>query len=137
MSIRGTTSSEGLDLIAVNASENPDEFWALAREQRPVFHSDDYDCWFVCRNEDVRTVLSDAASFSSRDAFTSRHKLPQSVLDILGEPQFMEQNPINIAPPAHTPTRRAWGRALMRRHIKELEPILHGIAGSLLDAMQS
>ena len=137
MSIGGTTSSEGLDLIAVNASENPDEFWAVAREQRPVFHSDEYDCWFVSRNDDVRTVLSDAASFSSRDAFTSRHKLPQSVLDILGEPQFMEQNPINIDPPAHTPTRRAWGRALMRRHIKELEPILHGIAGGLLDAMQS
>ena len=62
---------------------------------------------------------------------------PQSVLDILGEPQFMEQNPINIDPPAHTPIRRAWGRALMRRHIKELEPILHGVADSLLDAMQS
>jgi cytochrome P450 len=137
MSISGITSSEGLDLIAVSASENPDEFWGVAREQRPVFHSERYDCWFVSRNEDVRTVLCDPASFSSRDSFTSHRKLPQTVLDILGEPQFMEQNPINIDPPAHTPIRRVWGKALMRRNIKEMEPILHVVADGLLDAMRS
>lgn len=137
MSIPGITSSEGLDLIAVTSSENPDEFWAVAREQRPVFHSEGYDCWVVSRNEDVRIVLSDAASFSSQNSFTSRRKLPQAVLDILGEPQFMEQNPINIDPPAHTPIRRAWGRALMRRQINQLEPILQAVAADLLDAMRS
>jgi len=137
MSIPGITSSEGLDLIAVTASENPDEFWAVARQRQPVFHSEEYGCWFVTRDEDVRTVLSDAASFSSHDAFTSHIKLPQTVLDILGEPQFMEQNPINIDPPAHTPIRRAWGRALMRRHVSELEPVLHAVADDLLDGMRS
>jgi cytochrome P450 len=136
MTIAGT-SSEGLDLIAVNASENPDEFWALARDQRPVFRSEEYDCWIVSRNEDVRTVLCEPASFSSQSAFTSHLRLPQSVLDILGEPQFMEQNPINIDPPVHTPIRRVWGRALMRRQISELEPVMHVVASNLLDAMQS
>jgi cytochrome P450 len=137
MSIPGITSSEGLDLIAVTASEDPDGFWAVAREQRPVFHSKEYGCWVVSRHEDVRTVLSDAATFSSQDAFTSRRKLPQAVLDILGEPRFMAQNPINIDPPAHTPIRRVWGRALMRRQIKELEPVLHVVANDLLDMMRS
>jgi cytochrome P450 len=137
MSIPGRTTSEDLDLVAVTASENPDDFWSVVRQQRPVFHSDKYGCWFVSRNEDVRIVLSDAWSFSSRDAFTSHLTLPQSVLDILGESRFMEQNPINIDPPAHTPIRRVWGRALMRRQIHELEPVLEAVAGNLLAVMGS
>jgi cytochrome P450 len=137
MSSPGVTTSEGLDLVAITASENPDEFWSVVRQQRPVFNSEKYGCWFVSRDEDVRTVLSDAGSFSSRDAFTSHLTLPKSVLDILGEPKFMEQNPINIDPPTHTPIRRVWGRALMRRQIHELEPVLDAVAGNLIDTMRS
>lgn len=129
------TLSEDIDLTRVTASDNPDEFWARVRQERPVFHDPEHDIWFVTRSDDVKQVLSDSAIFSSRHAFTSHMELPEPVLAILGEQQFMEQNPINLDPPDHTPIRHVWGRALMRREVSSLTPVLEMVADGLADFM--
>jgi cytochrome P450 len=98
-----------------------------------VFYSPEHDCWLVTRNEDARTVLGDPSTFSSASAFTSHLDLPAEVLEILGEGKFMEANPVNLDPPVHTPIRRIWGRALLRRRVEEMDPMIHAVAHGIVD----
>jgi len=102
---------------------NPYPMYARMRSQDPVSHNRDLNLWSVFRYDDVRTVLSDHAHFSSQ--FGGRRR----------DPQEQGGNLITSDPPRHTQLRSLVNRAFTPRAVQALAPRIEAIAQELLTAV--
>lgn len=96
------------------------------RAARPVHFDERLRCYTIVRHEDVRTVLTDTASFSSDYA----EHAPGSILD-----RSFERGMIAQDPPRHTRLRALVSRAFTLRSIADLEPRITRITRALVDAV--
>jgi cytochrome P450 len=95
---------------------NPYPFYRTARAMGGVVHISRPPLWNVFRYEDVRTVLSDHARFSSG---MGREGAPQSL--------------ITSDPPRHTHLRSLVKSAFTPRAVARLQPRIEGLATELCD----
>jgi cytochrome P450 len=96
------------------------------RAARPVHFDERLRCYTVVRYHDVRTVLTDPASFSSDWGRFA----PGSMLDRTLEGDMVAQDP-----PRHTRLRALVSRAFTPRSIADLEPRIERTAHALLSAV--
>jgi cytochrome P450 len=102
------------------------DLYRTMRAQRPVFYDERYRSWCIFRYDEVKTVLSDWASFSADFGAIA----PGSALDRI------HQSNMNASdPPRHTRLRGLVSRAFTPRSIAELEPEITRTAHALLDGL--
>lgn len=109
------------------------EFWAEARESRPVFYSPKYDVWFVTRYEDIEAAMKDHAHFSTSSVFAPARPWPDEVQEILDQGFSWHYFLSNNDPPEHTPLKRAVSKAFSRTQTRALEKRIRAIAEELID----
>jgi cytochrome P450 len=128
----------GFDIFAAEYVEDPQRFIQRVHEERPVFYHPELDVWMVTRYEDVRAILDDWKTYSSRawraipvpaelsDRIPAEHqRLAATVLGL---------NFINIDPPSHTQERRKAQQAFTRPIIGASEPRIRAISNELIDS---
>jgi len=99
---------------------NPFPLYAQMRATSPVFFHPEQHVWLVYGYNEIRTIWSDPATFSSRTvAHVPGREGPQLFL--------MED------PPYHTKMRNLVSRAFTPRAVAELEPRIEAISHDLLD----
>lgn len=110
---------------------NPFAELKRAREEQPVFYMEKYDMWAVTRYEDVREVLRDTETFSSRKMLRVPD-VPEEYRDRL--PQYPAKTQAAVTdPPHHTPLRRVQQPAFTPKTAKANEPRLRELANELID----
>ena len=98
---------------------NPYPVFALLRRFAPVLRIPRYDIWVLSTYDDVKTALTDSASFSSRAAPPGGEPLDWLIF---------------LDPPQHSKLRAIIARTFTPRSIAELEPRIRELSAELLDA---
>jgi cytochrome P450 len=102
---------------------DPYAFYTEAREREPVFYSPEIDHWVVTRYDDIKSILDDPETYSSRMAQSPIKPWPKEAVDMLQAQNFnMIPNLSNNDPPSHTQVRHFLQDAFTPRRIAWLEP---------------
>ncbi|HLN60249.1 MAG TPA: cytochrome P450, partial [Symbiobacteriaceae bacterium] len=109
---------------------NPYPMYRMMRENQSVNYLEPFKVWMVFGYDDVRTVLSDHARFSSQ--FRPAVARAQGSVDPATEARI-ESSLISSDPPRHTQLRALINRAFTPRAVAALEPRIVEIANELLD----
>ena len=107
---------------------DPYAFYIRARTEEPVFYSPEIDHWVITRYEDVRAILHDPATFSSKMAQSPIKPWPEKAMEMFNARQF-DIRPFlsNNDPPSHTQVRQFLRNAFTPGKIKWLEPVVREI----------
>lgn len=105
---------------------NPYPMYQMVRQNQPVLFLEPMKLWLVFGYDDVRTVLSDHARFSSQYGQMQMQGASASDQARLG------QGLITTDPPRHTQLRSLINRAFTPRAVAALEPRITAIADELL-----
>ena len=97
---------------------NPFPWFRTMRESAPVYFEQRNNMWNVFRYDDVETVLTDYAKFSSQ---------------FIGSNQPIDASLINTDPPRHRQLRSLVSQAFTPRTIERLTPRITTIVNELLD----
>ena len=119
------------DPAALSEMQNPFPGWARARAEAAVFYNERDDVWWVSRYDDVRRVLEDHATFSSRNSFRTPPP-PPDLVEVLGALPWKH----TIAaqdPPAHTRLRRLVQTAFTPKFLTAREPDIRAITNRRID----
>jgi cytochrome P450 len=116
-----------LDMFSPELRRNPYPMYQMMRQSQPVMYIEPLNIWSVFQYEDVRTVLSDHARFSSQ---FGQYKMPDVNVSTQAR---MNSSLISSDPPRHTKLRSLINRAFTPRAVEELEPRIEAIANELLD----
>jgi cytochrome P450 len=115
----------------------PFAIWEQARQQCPVFYSEQLSAWVVTRYDDVVEVLGDYQTFSSVGAsrgFSELTPEAQAVLATVPPPSQTDVVPTD--PPRHTKMRRFIQLSFLPKRIADLEPRIRTIANELIDTIE-
>lgn len=112
-------------------------FLADARENEPIFFSQEIGCWVVTRREDVISVLRDPARFSASITLTPIKPLPAGLMQFLRGEGFSGQ-PIQVDadPPVHSRARELTGQFLNAKRYATLEPQIRSLACQYIEKMK-
>jgi cytochrome P450 len=116
--------------------DDPFDTYAELRAKCPVHHMPENGQYMVTRHEDVRTVLSDHATFSSQSsgsrALASGAAKAQA--EVFAADGWMRARTLQRTdPPAHTHHRRLLGRVFTPRRVNDLLPRIDAITHELID----
>ncbi|MEV6986107.1 cytochrome P450 [Sphaerisporangium sp. NPDC051017] len=123
----GETTGGAVNRSLVDTSD-PAPWFALMREQEPVWRDDQFGMWHVFRHADIEAALSDPATFSS-DQRAAMAALPEF------QP-FAKGNFMVMDPPDHRRLRGLVSTAFGRRAMERLEPQVTTIVDDLLDEVK-
>lgn len=114
-------------------SEIQDPFpgWSRARHEAPVFYSERHTVWWVSKYEDIREILADTHTYSSRGALKAPPE-PAGLRDILGGLPW-EHTITAQDPPDHSRLRKLVQVAFTPKHIAERAGQIRAIANDLID----
>jgi cytochrome P450 len=115
----------------------PFAIWEQARQQCPVFYSEQLGAWVVTRYDDVIEVLGDFQTFSSVGAsrgFSELTPEAQAVLATVPPPSQTDVVPTD--PPRHTKMRRFIQLSFLPKRIADLEPRIRTIANEFIDTIE-
>lgn len=114
---------------------DPYAFYAESREREPVFYSPEIDHWVVTRYDDIKSILDDPETYSSRMAQSPIKPWPQEAVDMLQAQNFnMIPNLSNNDPPSHTQVRHFLQDAFTPRRIAWLEPHVRRLVRDAISA---
>jgi cytochrome P450 len=119
------------DPMAPGQAREPHPWLKVARDERPVFYSSQYDEWFVTRYEDALDVLRDTARFSSANK-TKLQDLP-ALKRALPDGSPLEWGLNSTDPPEHTRLRKLAQRGFTRPRVASFEPTIRRLADGLID----
>lgn len=123
---------EKFDPMAPGMIADPFDELARAHEDEPVFYMKTFGMWCVTRYEDVKKVMSDPITYSSKDMVRVWEPPPET-RDQLPDGHPMEGAPVTTDPPRHTEIRRLVQKAFTPRVIMEREPSIREAANHLID----
>jgi cytochrome P450 len=103
-----------------NSFGNPFPWFAYMRQKSPVFYDAEQQSWMVFRYEEVKRVLSDWQTFSS--------KLPHPP-----EQTELTQSLLHTDPPKHHSLRSLVAKVFTARRIEELTPRITQLTHELID----
>jgi cytochrome P450 len=104
--------------------EDPYPHYAKWREEQPIWWADDVQGWVISRYDDVRAVLKDATSFSSKSMGE-------------GDDQTVALPLLTDDPPRHTQLRAIVNKAFTTRALKEMEIEVPVMVEALLDKLDA
>ncbi len=119
--------------------DDPFEYYATQIARCPVWHEDDIGQWVIAGLEEVREVLMDVATFSSRPA-RARRASPamlayQQVLEQRGWPRQATLQ--RTDPPVHTRYRKLINRVFTPAVVRQFTPQLDDIVNDLADRIEA
>ena len=114
--------------------DDPYPLMARARAAEPVFYSPEIDHWIVTRYADVKEILRDPQTFSSRMAQSPIKAWPQEAVDLFAAQNF-NIRPVfsNNDPPSHDRVRAFTRDAFTPKRIKWLEPKVRELVNEAID----
>lgn len=116
-----------LDMFSPELRRNPYPMYQMMRQSQPVMYIEPLNIWSVFQYDDVRTVLSDHARFSSQ---FGQYEMPDANVSTQTR---INSSLISSDPPRHTKLRSLINRAFTPRAVEELQPRIEAIANELLD----
>lgn len=102
---------------------NPFPWYAKMRREAPVFYDAEQQCWMVFRYEDVKRVLTDWQTFSSKIPH------PPKQTDLTQSLNYTD-------PPKHQLLRSLVAKVFTARRVEELAPRITQITHELIDKVQ-
>jgi cytochrome P450 len=122
------------DPLSPEQLADPYPTYARAREQAPVFYSEDHRVWVITRYDDVVAVLKDHQTFSSANAVSSTvGERPEAVKEVLAEGYPLSPTLTDSDEPVHGRLRGLVNRAFTHQRVAALEPFLLQTANDLID----
>ena len=115
------------DPFSKEVRNDPLPIYKRLREEDPVHYMKKYDAWALARFQDIW----DASS--NDDLIASRGTTPAQLLT-RDQPVTPMLNVLD--PPIHTQLRTVIRKCFMPKHVRALEPVVHKLAGELLDQVQ-
>jgi cytochrome P450 len=113
---------------------DPFPFLARAREEQPVFYSEELNYWVVTRYEDVRAIFRDPATFSSENTQTPYRERPAAVQRLLDEGGFTGLSGLSARqPPDHTRLKAFVIKAFTPKRVALLEPRIRELVVSTIE----
>lgn len=134
------------DFLDPAVQANPQEFFAVLREQAPVYQEPRTGAYFITRAEDLRYVAEHPEIFSNivdPTVFRACMGLPLAELDpevagLLRQEGWLVPFTILLTdPPVHGRYRRLVMEALSPKAVKQIEPFIRGKIDSLLQRFDS
>jgi hypothetical protein len=114
---------------------DPYPFYAYARDQEPVFHSEELGYWVVARHADVRAVLEDWRTFSSENTQAPLNPLGPQAKQIMRDGDFTAYSGLSGRnPPEHTRLRSLVQTCFGPKRFKAIEPQIREIVNHAIDA---
>jgi cytochrome P450 len=115
------------DPYDVELNADPYAVFRRLRDERPLYHNEQYDFWAVSRFDDVERVLKDHLTYSS--AKGNILELIQADMELPPGTVIMED------PPAHTLHRKLMARMFTPRKVAALEPKIRDLCARCLDPL--
>ncbi len=122
------------DPLAPETVECPYPFYAAMRCEAPVYQVPGAGFFIVSRYQDIKTVLLDTATFTSRTGPGVRKEPPKEVLEILSQGWLPVDTLLTNDPPSHRRYRGLVNKAFTPRRVALIEPSVRTIANTLVDA---
>jgi cytochrome P450 len=110
--------------------------YTAMRTMQPIMSLPEYDLWLAFRYQDVRTVLSDYESFSSRvlgGGATISEEEAAAIAQATGLENNFRKSLIASDPPLHRKLRDLLSKAFTPRAIEKLEPRIAELTTQMLD----
>ena len=123
---------EGYDALDQDIVNDPSAWMAVARVEAPVFYVPDHDEWVVTRYADVKQILMDPESFSSKDTIEIQPPPPE-VASALPNGFALETNVGNTDPPGHARLRRLIQPAFAPKQAMLRTEQIRGLTNRTLD----
>lgn len=116
--------------------DDPHPFYADCLESELRF-SPTLRAWMVTRHQDLRQVIDDPETYSSRNAIPSVWNNPPEVLRIFADGGFEPEGEsvVNTDAPDHAPLRKVLDHAFGGKRIRANHPRMISRANELIDAM--
>ena len=116
--------------------DDPYVLLAQARAEEPVFYSPEIDHWVVTRYADVKAILRDPTTFSSRMAQSPIQPWPQEAIEMFARENF-DIRPVfsNNDPPSHAEVRQFTKDAFTPKRIAWLEPQVRKLVNEAIDGI--
>ncbi|WP_176598948.1 MULTISPECIES: cytochrome P450 [Sphingobium] len=116
--------------------DDPFPILAEARENAPVFFSEELGMWVVTRYADVRNIYENPEIFSNSAVLTSRTELPATIVAEFGDWRPpLDKEVVMTDPPDHTRLKRLMMKAFTPGRILKFEPWIREIVEDLLDGL--
>jgi cytochrome P450 len=129
--------ADRLDPFEASYLADPYGIFFEARCEEPVFYSDRMDAWVVSRYDDVKRLLSDHSSCSSRNTLRPVQPFTPEVRQILQEGGYRGARILlNSDPPDHASMRSLLRGAFTPRRLAALEPAIRRIVHDHVDAFE-
>ncbi|MHB8625083.1 MAG: cytochrome P450 [Aggregatilineales bacterium] len=110
--------------------------YTAMRTMQPIMPLPEYDLWLAFRYQDVRTILSDYESFSSRvlgGGATISESEAEAIAQATGLDSSFRKSLIASDPPLHRKLRDLLSKAFTPRAIEKLEPRIVELTTQMLD----
>lgn len=126
-------------VFASRTRANPQALYEQMREEAPVYGARDKFSgnrfWFLTRYEDVVAALKDERLIKDAKKNLPPEHIARYTFN--EDPMFevINRHLLNLDAPDHTRLRSLVHKAFTPRHVRDLEPRIHQIAGELLDAI--
>ena len=117
---------------------DPFSLYARARDEEPIFYSDEIGYWVVSRYDDVQAILKDPATFSSENTQQPFKPYAPEVRAVFAEAGKSHSSGLSgIQPPDHTRLRGFVGKAFTPRRIAELEPVIRELTVEMIERFEN
>ena len=121
--------------LAGNQLTDPYPIYTRARREQPVFYSPLFGMWFVSRYDDIKDVLLDPETFSSKDITVKHHsEMAPEVQRVFHGDYRDTQHLLSTDHPTHTRLRALLRHGFKPQRIAALQPRVHEIADALIDS---
>lgn len=132
--IEANSAADYFDPFSLDYQLNPGEHAKWARENEPIFFSEDLGYWVITRYEDVQEVFRDNVSFSPSVALEKITPLTDDAKRILAEHDFaLRRTLVNEDEPDHTARRRALGGAFDTENLEKNEEMVRRLVTERID----
>lgn len=114
--------------------QDPPEYLRAAREQAPIFWSEQLGYWVVSRYEDVKAIFRDNLTFSPSIALEKITPTGPEANAVLASYGFaLNRTLVNEDEPAHMPRRRLLMAPFTPEHLKHHEPLVRRLTREYVD----
>lgn len=129
---------DGFNLFSDEVQQCPHAYYAMMREQDPVFHVPGTDIYLVTRHDLVVPILRDVDTFSSNFNTTGvppDENLMEKIREVMAKGYPKVPTMLTIDPPHHTRFRGTVAPYFVPRRMKELEEPIREIVDRLIDGL--
>ena len=112
---------------------DPFPFYRLAREQAPIFYSEELGYWVVTRFDDIKSVFDNWQTFSSENAQSPYRPWSTEVKQIMADGGYIGGSGLSArTPPTHTRIRKAVSSVFGLKRFAKLEPVIRERAQQMI-----